>query len=61
MEDHAGPHAHGALDMYYSALNIQQLSWTGNSPDLNAIEPCSFYIKRETTRGGVPFTHAEAE
>jgi hypothetical protein len=47
--------------MYYSALNIQQLSWTGNSPDLNAIEPCSFYIKRETTRGGVPFTHAEAE
>jgi len=31
---------------------IQKLLWSGNSPDLNAIEPCWFWMKRETTKKG---------
>jgi hypothetical protein len=29
-----------------------RLLWPGNSPDLNAIEPIWFWIKRETTKNG---------
>jgi hypothetical protein len=27
--------------------------WPGNSPDMNAIEPSWFWIKRETTKKGL--------
>jgi transposase len=31
---------------------IERLLWPGNPPDLNAIEPCWFWMKRETTKKG---------
>jgi len=30
-----------------------KMLWPANSPDLNAIEPCWFWMKRQTTKGGV--------
>jgi len=30
-----------------------KILWPANSPDLNAIEPCWFWMKRQTTKGGV--------
>lgn len=35
---------------------IEKLLWPGNSPDLNAIEPCWFWMKRQTTKRG-PITN----
>ena len=35
-----------------------RLFWPGNSPDLNAIEPTWFWMKRETTKKG-PITSNE--
>ena len=32
--------------------DIERLLWPGNSPDLNAIEPAWFWMKRETTKKG---------
>jgi len=36
------------------------LLWCGNSPDLNAIEPCWPWMKRQTTKKGAPKSRAEA-
>ena len=30
-----------------------KLLWPANSPDLNAIEPCWFWMKRQTTKRGI--------
>jgi hypothetical protein len=30
------------------------LDWPGNSPDLNTIEPCWFWLKKRTTARGAP-------
>jgi hypothetical protein len=40
---------------------VARLLWPGNSPDLNAIEPAWFWIKRRTTAQGAPTTKAEME
>ncbi|KAI9882875.1 MAG: hypothetical protein M1823_005373 [Watsoniomyces obsoletus] len=34
--------------------------WPGNSPDLNAIEPTWFHLKKGTTRQGPPTSSPEA-
>jgi hypothetical protein len=39
---------------------VAKLLWCGNSPDLNVIEPCWFWLKREITKKGVPTGRAEA-
>lgn len=39
---------------------VAKLLWPGNSPDLNAIEPCWFYLKRVITEKGPPANRAEA-
>ena len=41
--------------------SVLRLFWPGNSPDLNMIEPCWNWMKRETTRKGAPQTRAQAE
>jgi hypothetical protein len=39
----------------YSLYGIQKLlDWPGNSPDLNAIEPCWMWLKKRTTSRGAP-------
>jgi hypothetical protein len=40
VEDRARPYAHSNQNVLYSFFKIAKLLWPGNSPDLNAIEPC---------------------
>jgi len=37
---------------------IMRLLWPGNSPDLNAIEPCWLWIKRDISKKGAIYTKA---
>ena len=60
MEDGAPSHKHAVHAETYSATGIQRLLWCGNSPDLNAIEPCWFWMKRLTTKWGSPQSRPEA-
>ena len=60
MEDKAPAHVHHYQNVVYSLYHVQKLLWCGNSPDCNAIEPCWFYMKRETTKKGAPQSRAEA-
>jgi len=53
-EDKAPSHAHTAQQRVYDLYNVDRLLWCGNSPDLNAIEPCWPYMKRATTKKGAP-------
>jgi transposase len=39
---------------------VERLSWCGNSPDLNAIEPAWPWLKRRTTKKGAPKNKSEA-
>jgi len=59
-EDKAPAHAHFAQQRVYDLHEIQRLLWCGNSPDLNAIEPCWFWLKRATTKKGAPKSRAQA-
>ena len=45
----------------YAAYDITRLLWPGNSPDLNAIEPAWFWLKRRTTAYGAPTNQKEME
>jgi len=51
-EDNAAPHAHRFQHTVYNSWNVQRMIWAPNSPDLSAIEPPWFYMKRETTKHG---------
>ena len=51
-EDNAPAHASHYQQEVYLFQEIQRLLWPGNSPDLNAIEPTWFWMKRETTKKG---------
>jgi hypothetical protein len=59
-EDLAPSHAHHFQKYVYSIAEVERLTWCGNSPDLNAIEPCWFWMKRETTKKGAPSSKAAA-
>jgi hypothetical protein len=59
-EDKAPSHEHHAQQLMYDLYGIKKLLWPGNSPDLNAIEPCWPWMKRRTTRKGAPKSRAEA-
>jgi len=59
-EDKAPAHAHPAQAAIYSREHVAKMFWCGNSPDLAAIEPCWFWMKRRTTRKGAPKSRSEA-
>jgi transposase len=59
-EDKAPAHNHHVQRWLYSQEHVAQLLWCGNSPDLNAIEPCWFWMKRFTTKKGAPKSRAQA-
>ena len=60
-EDKAPSHASKHQNLIFMDFNVMRLLWPGNSPDLNMIEPCWFWMKRRTTRLGAPRTRIEAE
>ena len=51
-EDNASLHAHRHQSRVYNFQEVQRMLWPPNSPDLNAIEPPWFWMKRETTKHG---------
>jgi transposase len=51
-EDKAPSHNNRYAQEVFDAWEIQRLLWPSNSPDLNAIEPTWFWMKRETTKKG---------
>jgi len=57
-EDNAPAHVSKYQEEVFSMWGIMRLLWPGNSPDLNAIEPCWFWMKRDTTKRGAIHTKA---
>ena len=55
-EDNAPSHACKHQERLYMNVGVFHLLWPGNSPDLNMIEPCWPWMKRQTTRRGAPST-----
>lgn len=51
-EDNAGAHASHYQQEVFNLAGVTRLLWPANSPDLNMIEPCWFWMKRETTKSG---------
>ena len=47
-EDGAAPHIHKESQKVYNLMRVVKLLWPGNSPDLNMIEPCWYWMKRNT-------------
>jgi hypothetical protein len=60
-EDLAPSHAYVVQAMVFSTVEVERLVWCPNSPDLNMIEQCWPYLKRQTTKKGAPKSKAEAE
>jgi transposase len=60
-EDGAPSHAHHHQATVYALHDVARLLWPGNSPDLNVIEPCWWWIKRRTTARGAPQPHKGME
>ena len=56
-EDGAEPHASQHQHRVFMDAKILRLLWSGNSPDLNMIEPCWFHMKKETMKKGPPENH----
>ena len=52
MEDRASSHKSAYSDELYISWEVIRILWPANSPDLNIIKPCWFYIKVETTKKG---------
>jgi hypothetical protein len=52
-EDGAPAHSSKYQQEVFDAWKITRMAWPGNSPDLNAIEPTWFWMKKETTKKGV--------
>ena len=52
MEDRAAAHKSDYSDELYISWEVVRMLWPANSPDLNMIEPCWFYMKVETIKKG---------
>lgn len=61
VEDGAPSHSSKQQNIIYMKAKVLRLPWPGNSLDLNMIEPCWNWMKRETARKGAPQTRAQAE
>ena len=59
-EDKAPSHAHHVQGAVYILHKVIRLLWTGNSPDLNMIEPCWGHLKRITTEKDAPKSQKKA-
>jgi hypothetical protein len=46
--------------VFYDIFKVRRMLWPGNSPDLNAIEPCWMYLRKEATKDGPPQMREEA-
>jgi transposase len=60
-EDKASTYISQYQESVFIDAGITRLFWCSNSPDLNMIEPCWPYMKRQTTRRGAPVNVKEAE
>ena len=61
IEDKAPVYTSKFQEPVFISIDILRLIWCGNSPDLNMIEPCWIWMKRETTKKGALRTRKEAE
>ena len=52
IEDGASAHKSAYSDELYISWEVVRMLWPANSPDLNMIEPCWFYMKVETIKKG---------
>jgi hypothetical protein len=50
IEDGASAHKSDYSNELYISWEVVRMLWPANSPDLNMIEPCWFYIKVETIK-----------
>jgi len=60
-EDGAPSHSCDYQKEVFDFWKVIKLLWPGNSPDLNAIEPCWWYMKQKTTKRGVSTSKKELE
>jgi len=60
-KDKASAHNSKHQKPVYALAQVKRFLWSGNSPDLNAIEPTWFYMKQETIRKGAPQAQKTAE
>jgi hypothetical protein len=58
-EDGAPSHASLYQQEVFNVWEIARLLWPPNSPDLNVIEPCWFWMKRQTTKHGAITSRAQ--
>ena len=55
-ENKAFSYSHKAQLKIFDFHKVMQMLWPGNLPDLNMIEPCWLYLKKQTTiRGATTF------
>ena len=60
-EENAPSHANFSQETVFSAAKVSRLLWPGNSPDLNMIEPCWAYMKRQVSKKGAPTSRDAAK
>jgi hypothetical protein len=58
-DDNASAHRHWYHEHMFDIWKVEKLLWPPNSPDLNAIEPPWFYMKKETTKHGKATSQAQ--
>ena len=61
IKDKAPVYASKHQEPVFMTIDILRLLWCRNSPDLNMIEPCWPWMKRQTTQKGAPRTRKEAK